>query len=236
MKDEVFTTCNTVAEKAGAFALPRDKEYMGGVAPHASAQAWPRHDRRAVSGHARQEGLEYDIIDGDDDQRSFCLRDAAIFQVFRTVPTSRALLTATSPSKRCDIWVSGPCSSGQEPYSIAMILEEEKASRRRDRRYGRGRYSAEIDPTLREGSLYPLRGAAWLADSNSGEILAKEEKGWRIKAPLRDADQIQKNFNCLESFGGLGTFDSSFAATSHSTSPCRRARHSRATLSRPASH
>jgi chemotaxis protein methyltransferase CheR len=59
------------------------------------------------------------LIDALSTNHTFFLREAAHFQYLK-----QALLPALRKRSRIDVW-SAPCSTGEEPYSIAMVLCDE---------------------------------------------------------------------------------------------------------------
>lgn len=69
-------------------------------------------------------GLREKVIDAMTTNETFWFRDSAPFDVLRDVILPRLVLEEKRSSLR--IW-SAACSSGQEPYSISMIIEEFKA-------------------------------------------------------------------------------------------------------------
>jgi chemotaxis protein methyltransferase CheR len=207
MKDEVFSLLATLLREKSGLALPRDKEYLleSRLTPVARKHGHDTIDALCQAMRGGKKAIEYDIIEAMTTNESFFFRDAAIFHVFRTVLLP-ALLIARAPSKRLRIWFAA-CSSGQEPYSIAMILEEEKAKLAGWTVDMVGTdISAEMIQRSREGLYTHFEAQRGLPIQFLAKYFAKEEQGWRIKAPLRERIKFQ-NFNLLESFGGLGTFD-----------------------------
>jgi chemotaxis protein methyltransferase CheR len=69
-------------------------------------------------------GLREKVIDAMTTNETFWFRDSAPFDTLRDVILPRLVLEEKRSSLR--IW-SAACSSGQEPYSISMIIEEFKA-------------------------------------------------------------------------------------------------------------
>ncbi|TFH72478.1 protein-glutamate O-methyltransferase CheR [Gammaproteobacteria bacterium LSUCC0112] len=69
-------------------------------------------------------GLKEKVIDAMTTNETFWFRDSAPFDALRDVLLPRLILQEKRPSIR--IW-SAACSSGQEPYSISMVIEEFKS-------------------------------------------------------------------------------------------------------------
>lgn len=73
----------------------------------------------------KNEQLISEIVEAMTTNESFFFRDSKPFEIFRqeTLPN---LLRTRASQKQIRIW-SAACSTGQEPYSLAMILREEAA-------------------------------------------------------------------------------------------------------------
>jgi chemotaxis protein methyltransferase CheR len=208
MRDDVFSLlANLLREKSG-LALPRDKEYLleSRLGPVAKKHNCDTIDALCLAMRGdKKQAIEHDIVEAMTTNESFFFRDAAVFQVFRTALLPN-LLAARAGSKRLRIWFAA-CSSGQEPYSISMILEEEKA-----RLAGwtvdmvATDISTEMIERARNGLYTHFEAQRGLPIQLLAKYFTKEEQGWRIKAPLRERVKFQ-NFNLLDGFGALGTFD-----------------------------
>ena len=104
------------------------------------------------------------------------------------------------------IWCAA-CSSGQEPYSLAMILEEEKA------RLGGLRFeivATDMAPRVLEkakaGVYSQFEVQRGLAIQRLVTHFDQSGDQWRIKPNLRSMVTFQKQ-NLLENFSGMGAFD-----------------------------
>ncbi|MGH7036039.1 MAG: CheR family methyltransferase [Stellaceae bacterium] len=136
---------------------------------------------------------------------TFFFRDAGTFDTFRKAVLPN-LVAARAQAKTLRIWFAA-CSSGQEPYSVAMILEEERALL--------AGWSVELIGTdLSTEMVERSRGALYshfeaqrgLPIQMLAKYFDKEDQGWRVKAPLRERVKF-RTLNLLENFAALGTFD-----------------------------
>ncbi len=69
--------------------------------------------------------LTAEVVEAMTTNESLFFRDVRPFEQFKRLVLPK-LLEARSTSRRIRIW-SAACSSGQEPYSLAMILADEEA-------------------------------------------------------------------------------------------------------------
>jgi chemotaxis protein methyltransferase CheR len=208
MRDEVFTLLANLVREQSGLALPRDKEYLldSRLMPVARKHGHDSIDAMCQAmRNGRKSTIEHDIVEAMTTNESFFFRDAATFQVFRT-SLLPALLTARASSKRLRIWFAA-CSSGQEPYSVTMILEEEKAKLAG---WSVDMIATDISTEMiqrsRDGLYTHFEAQRGLPIQLLAKYFTKEEQGWRIKAPLREKIKFQ-NFNLLTPFSALGTFD-----------------------------
>lgn len=208
MKDEVFSFLAKLLREQSGLALPRDKEYLleSRLAPvarrhgHASIDAMYQAIR---NGQGR--AIERDIIEAMTTNESFFFRDAATFDTFRKVVLP-ALVAARAARKTLRVWFAA-CSSGQEPYSVAMIFEEERA-----RLAGwtiemiATDISNEMIERSRDGLYSHFEAQRGLPIQMLAKYFDKEDQGWRVKSALRDRIKFRP-FNLLESHVSLGNFD-----------------------------
>lgn len=208
MKDEVFALLAKLLREQSGLALPRDKEYLleSRLTPVARKHKFESIDAMCQAMRDGQKrDLARDVVEAMTTNESFFFRDAGTFDIFRKTLLP-GLLTARTANKTLRIWFAA-CSSGQEPYSVTMILEEERAKL--------AGWTVEMVATdisnemiqrSRDGLYSHFEAQRGLPIQLLAKYFDKEEQGWKIKAPLRDRVKFRQ-FNLLESFATLGTFD-----------------------------
>jgi chemotaxis protein methyltransferase CheR len=153
----------------------------------------------------RDVNLIEEVVDAMTTNESFFFRDIKPFDLFRdhVLPP---LLEARASKKSFRIWCAA-ASSGQEPYSIAMTLLEQKAKL--------AGWNYEIVGTDISWSILDKaeKGVYSQFEVQRGmpiTLLVKyfEQQGetWRIKPEVREKIKF-KFFNLLESPASLGKFD-----------------------------
>lgn len=159
-------------------------------------------ERLAVS---RASPLERAVVEAMTTNESFFFRDDKPFTHFRTQALPR-LLAARSPAQKLRIW-SAASSSGQEAYSLAMIIAECKAQM--------GGRSVEIVGTdisreqlqrAQEGLYTQFEVQRGLPMQLLVRYFKKDGANWR----LNDAIRAMANFrewNLLSDLRPLGQFD-----------------------------
>lgn len=132
-------------------------------------------------------------------------RDRPSFDKFREMLLPR-LLEARAESKRLRIW-SAACAAGQEPYSIAMILDDLKLQ-------AKGwsidliatDLSAEMIARAEDGVYSHYEVQRGLAIRRLVANFVQEGGNWRIHENLRRMVSFRQ-FNLLDSFGWLDDLD-----------------------------
>lgn len=149
--------------------------------------------------------LAREVVDAMTTNETFFFRDRVPFDNFRKFVLP-ALLEARKDIARIRIWCAA-CSSGQEPYSLAMILDEEA-----QRLSG---WSVEILATdvshnvvaaAREGVYTQFEVQRGLPISQLLRYFQQDGERWRINEHLRSNIQFEQ-FNLLSDFSSLGVFD-----------------------------
>lgn len=121
-----FEFIRDFARKHAAIVLESGKEYLveSRLAPLARTNGFP--DLSAFIGHLRNQrtvnGVHTQVIDALTTNETLFFRDFHPFEALRKelVP---ALMKSNAVTRCIRIW-SAACSTGQEPYSIAMLLKE----------------------------------------------------------------------------------------------------------------
>lgn len=153
--------------------------------------------------------LKDQVVDVMTTNETFWFRDGYPFEHLKThiLP---ALMKTRGDSGPVRIW-SAACSSGQEPYSISMVVEEYKR-----RSMGALQRSVQIVATdlssivldqARSG-LYDRLSVMRGLSEDRRELFFEPvtEATWRIKAPLRDRIEFRA-LNLMDSYAMLGRFD-----------------------------
>ena len=149
--------------------------------------------------------LARDVVEAMTTNESFFFRDDKPFQHFRSQALPR-LLAARPGSATLRIW-SAASSSGQEAYSLAMILAECKASL--------GARSVEIVGTdiardqlnrAQQGLYTQFEVQRGLPVQMLMRYFKKEDANWRISEAIRSMVKFRE-WNLLGDLRGLGRFD-----------------------------
>jgi chemotaxis protein methyltransferase CheR len=135
MSPDDFQKLAALLKSQSGLVLGQDKAYLAESRLTPVARTWGFTDAKTlVRALVRKEGkggdpkLLLDVVEAMTTNESFFFRDQRPFDQLRdTILPS--LMATRSSNKRLRIW-SAACSSGQEPYSIAMIVNEMQAKLR----------------------------------------------------------------------------------------------------------
>ena len=156
-------------------------------------------------GRPGAETLARDVVEAMTTNESFFFRDDKPFQHFRAqaLPRLAAARPAGTPLR---VW-SAAASSGQEAYSLAMILAESKAMLN-DRKVEIIGTDIAREPLSRakEGVYTQFEVQRGLPVRLLMKYFNREEPHWRIAAALRPMVQFRE-FNLLGDLRPLGRFD-----------------------------
>lgn len=153
-------------------------------------------------------GLREQVVDAMTTNETLWFRDTYPFEVLK----SRLLpeVAKVANGMRLRIW-SAACSSGQEPYSLSMAIDEfEKAN------LGVLRGGVQIVATDLSGSMLNAAKAGEYDSLAIGRGLSqdrlqryfdkREEGRWAVKAPVKQRVEFRA-LNLLDSYASLGKFD-----------------------------
>jgi chemotaxis protein methyltransferase CheR len=149
--------------------------------------------------------LMRDVTDAMMTNESFFFRDGKPFEQFKQVVLPR-LLQARAAQKTVRIW-SAACSTGQEPYTLAMILKEEAAKLAGWRFEIVGTdLSREALDRARLGAYSQFEVQRGLPITLLVKYFKQDGDRWAI-APELKTNITFKELNLLSDFTSLGTFD-----------------------------
>ena len=208
MNIDDFNLLSKLIKDRSGLALTKDKAYLleSRLLPVARKWNLKSLDELVMRLRTRSEaGLVRDVVEAMTTNESFFFRDIKPFDQFKQVVLP-FLLQARGTTRNIKVW-SAACSSGQEPYTLSMMLKEE-----RQKLIG---WNVDI-----------------LATDLSTEILAKAQAGlysqfevqrglpiqllvkyfkqagdrWQIDSAIREMVRYRP-FNLLDDLSGLGQFD-----------------------------
>ena len=153
----------------------------------------------------RDPGLLRDFTDALMTNESFFFRDGKPFEQFRQVVLPR-LLAARAQQRSFRIW-SAACSTGQEAYSLTMILKEEAAKLQGWRIEIVGTdISHEVLARAQSGIYTQFEVQRGLPIQMLVKYFKQDGDKWQIAPELRQM-VLFKEFNLLEDPVALGRFD-----------------------------
>lgn len=154
---------------------------------------------------AGDELLAREVTEAMTTNESFFFRDKTPFDHFEKLMLP-ALLKARAGSKRLRIWCAG-ASTGQEPFSLAMILREKQALVKDWRVDIVGTdLSREVLARAKSGLYSQFEVQRGLPVQLMVKYFAREREQWRVKDDVRSMVEYRQ-VNLLDSFVGLGSFD-----------------------------
>lgn len=153
-------------------------------------------------------GLRQRVIDAMTTNETLWFRDGYPFEIMeqRVLPE----LAQKYPGQRLRIW-SAACSSGQEPYSLSMLLDEYERNNPGQLRCGVQIVATDLSSnmleTCRSGEYDALSMGRGLSPERKQRYFEElEGKRWRLKMPIRQRVEFRQ-LNLLESYALLGKFD-----------------------------
>lgn len=207
MKPDDFDFLAKLLKDRSGLVLSKDKSYLleSRLMPVARKRGFKGLDELVAQLRRRDEALAADVTDAMTTNESFFFRDSKPFDQFRDVVLPNLLKTrATKKSFR--IWCAA-ASSGQEPYSLAMILKENAARLAGWRTDIVGTdLSREILQKARAGLYSQFEVQRGLPIQLLVKYFKKRDDQWEIDPAIRAMVQY-KEWNLLQDLKALGTFD-----------------------------
>lgn len=153
-------------------------------------------------------GLREQVVDAMTTNETLWFRDAYPFEVLK----SRVLpeMFKNAPGQRLRIW-SAACSSGQEPYSLSMTIDEYERSNPSLGRAGVQIVATELSSTMLAACKAAEYDSLAIARGLSTERLqryfdVKAPGRWVVKPAVRSRVEFRA-LNLLDSYAVLGKFD-----------------------------
>lgn len=194
-------------ERSGLDITP-DKSYLLDSRLTPIAKKWGYHSLDAMSVSLRalpDPQLVKEIVDAMTTNETSFYRDIRPFENFENVVLPYLIENAPR-GKTIRIWCAA-CSTGQEPYSLAMILKERQAE------LGGRRVeivatdiSDRVLNTARQGIYSQFEVQRGLPVTKLVRFFKQVEDKWQIADEIKSMISY-RNFNLLESMASLGKFD-----------------------------
>jgi chemotaxis protein methyltransferase CheR len=212
MTPDDFQKLAGLLKSRSGLVLGADKAYLAESRLTPVARTWQFADAKTlIRALARREGkggdpeLLREVVEAMTTNESFFFRDTRPFDQLRDVILPR-LMESRGSAKRLRIW-SAACSSGQEPYSIAMVLNE-MGARLRDWRIeivGTD-LSRPILKRAMDGRYSQFEVQRGLPITMLAKYFKQDSDHWRIDDKLKRMVRFQVH-NLLDGPGALGRFD-----------------------------
>jgi chemotaxis protein methyltransferase CheR len=151
-------------------------------------------------------GLRERIIDAMTTNETFWFRDNHPYSLLKELILPE--IGGTRPTQ-VRIW-SAACSSGQEPYSISMVIQEFLQSRPGSLTNNIQIVGTDISPTMldssREATYDALALSRGLSPERKQRFFTQQGELWKVKNEIRERVSFAE-LNLINSYAPLGKFD-----------------------------
>ncbi|CAO3379515.1 CheR family methyltransferase [Azospirillum argentinense] len=208
MRVEDFDMFSTLLKQRSGLVLTRDKAYLLESRLMPVARKWNMKGLEELASTVRtrkDEALLRDITEAMTTNESSFFRDQKPFDQFKQIVLPK-LLEARSAKRSIRIW-SAACSSGQEAYSLAMLLSDDAAKLAGWRIEIVGTdISAEMVERSKSGIYTQFEVQRGLPIQMLVKHFKQQGDKWQISQQLRQMASFRE-FNLLGDLSGLGQFD-----------------------------
>lgn len=207
MKPDDFDFLAKLVRDSSGLVLTKDKAYLleSRLMPVARKRGFKGLDELVGKLRMGDRALAEDVTEAMTTNESFFFRDQKPFDQFRQVVLPNLLKTRAA-KRSFRIWCAA-ASSGQEPYSLAMILKEEAAKMPGWRTEIIGTdISRDILQKARTGLYSQFEVQRGLPIQLLVKYFKKRDDQWEIDPAIRAMVQY-KEWNLLQDLRALGTFD-----------------------------
>ena len=208
MSPQDFEYLRKLLRERSGLSLSADKQYL------LESRLLPIARKSGVAGLSqltqllrgpRAEALIVEVVEAMTTNETFFFRDKAPFEHFRDAMLP-SLLAARAPQRRIRIWCAA-CSTGQEPYSLAMMVKEMGARLAGWRIDILGTdISTEVIAKARAGVYSQFEVQRGLPIQMLVKHFTQTGDHWHLSQAIRDMVQLRP-LNLLRDFGSLGSFD-----------------------------
>lgn len=209
MQPADFQLLSDLLMKRSGLALTQDKQYLLESRLLPIARSLQLNDLTALCMHIRTkptEALLAEITEAMTTNESSFFRDIKPFEQFRQILVPM-LMQSNAAIKSFRIW-SAACSTGQEPYTLAMCLTEDAA------KLGGWRHEIVASDLAKKVVDKARQGIYTQFEAQRGlpiQFLIKyfsqlPDTNWQIKDNIRAMVNFRQH-NLLEDYGILGKFD-----------------------------
>ncbi|MCB9988679.1 MAG: protein-glutamate O-methyltransferase CheR [Rhodospirillales bacterium] len=194
--------------KRSGLSLTSDKAYLldSRLTPIAKKWEYPSLDAMTVALRAMaNQDLIKDVVEAMTTNETSFFRDQRPFDTFKSVVLPY-LLKTRAQRRTIRIW-SAACSSGQEAYSLAMLLKEQESliAGWRIEIVGTD-ISNEILDKARKGEFSQFEVQRGLPIQMLLKYFTQNGERWQINDNIKNMVRFNY-FNLLDDTGSLGTFD-----------------------------
>ncbi len=208
MNQTDFELLSSILKERSGLVLTPDKTYL------LESRLVPIARKRGMAGledlvssirQSKDEAVLSDITEAMTTNESFFFRDQKPFDVFEKEVLPK-LLESRADKKTLRIWCAA-ASTGQEPYSLAIVLKENAAKMAGWRtEIVATDLSNEVLEKAKSGLYSQFEVQRGLPIQFLVKYFNQVNEMWQIDASIRGMVQY-KPLNLLENFGGMGTFD-----------------------------
>ena len=208
MRSEDFNYISGILKDRSGLMLSPDKVYLleSRLTPLARKQGLDGLDALVQKVRvSRDENLLKEITEAMTTNESFFFRDNTPFDLFKNY-VMPAMHKERGAQKRLRIWCAA-ASSGQEPYSLAMLFKEQwhKWQDWRIEIVGTD-LSTEVLEKAKAGRYSQFEVQRGLPIQMLIKNFTQEGDAWQLNSDIRNMVTF-KPFNLLSNFVGLGSFD-----------------------------
>ncbi|SDS54067.1 chemotaxis protein methyltransferase CheR [Halopseudomonas litoralis] len=209
--DQSFNLFRDFLERTCGIVLGDNKQYLVASRLNRLLEQRGIRDLTELMRHMQQQphsGLREVVVDAMTTNETLWFRDVYPFEILksRLIPE----FISNQPGQRLRIW-SAACSSGQEPYSLSMAIDEYERANPGQLRGGAQIIATEISPSMLAAAKAAQYDSLAIARGLSQERLTRyfDELApgrWSVKTPVRSRVEFRQ-LNLLDSYSILGKFD-----------------------------